>query len=70
MSDYEFRFVREDGRVAFVCATRCYNDLDARVVALRMMKPEFAFAEIWRGMERVDLLGQSSSGDSPTLQLQ
>jgi hypothetical protein len=54
--NYEIRFVRKDRRAALVCATRCYNDLDARVVARRMLTPEFAYAELWHGMEQVDVI--------------
>jgi hypothetical protein len=58
VSEYEFRFVREGGRLALVCVTHCQNDLDARVAAQMMMQPEFETAEIWRGLERITTLSR------------
>ena len=56
MSDYEICFILEDGRRSLVCKRLCNNDLDARVAASGMMRPEFARVEIWRGFDRVDSL--------------
>ena len=56
MSDYEICFILPDGRRSLVCKTLCNNDLDARVAAGGMMRPEFAHVEIWRDFVRVERL--------------
>jgi hypothetical protein len=54
--DYEFRFVGHDGRVAFLCVSRCADNSEARAFAKRMMLPEFASGEIWLGMDCIATL--------------
>jgi hypothetical protein len=47
--DYEIRFLKADGATALVFVTTCVGDGHARETAIRMMKPDFARFEVWRG---------------------
>jgi hypothetical protein len=47
--DYEIRFLKADGTVSLMFVTNCVSDEHARETAVRMMRPEFASFEVWRG---------------------
>jgi hypothetical protein len=47
--DYEIRFLKADGTVSLMFVTNCVDDEHARETAVRMMRPEFARFEVWRG---------------------
>jgi hypothetical protein len=47
VSNYEISYIARNGQRSLVCLTLCNNDLDARVAANAMMRPEFARVEIW-----------------------
>lgn len=47
--DYEIRFLKADGTVSLIFVTNCVSDEHACETAVRMMRPEFASFEIWRG---------------------
>lgn len=47
--DYEIRFLKADGATALVFVTSCVGDGHARETALRMMRPDYASFEVWRG---------------------
>lgn len=47
--DYEIRFLKADGMVSLMFVTNCVSDEHARETAVRMMRPEFARFEVWRG---------------------
>jgi hypothetical protein len=51
--DYEIRFLKADGTVSLLFVTSCISDAHALETARRMMRPQFAAFEVWRGHERV-----------------
>jgi len=52
LADYQICFIGNNGRVALFYLTACNNELDAKVAADKMMRPEFARVEISRGLDR------------------
>jgi hypothetical protein len=52
--DYEIRYLKADGTVSLLLVTVCVDDTHALETAKRMMQPDFAAFEIWRGQTRVD----------------
>ena len=47
--DYEIRFLKADRTVSLLFVTSCISDSHALETAKRMMRPQFAAFEIWRG---------------------
>jgi hypothetical protein len=55
MPDYEIRYLKRDGTTSLVYRpTQCIGDRDARRAV--MPTADFARAEIWRGLERIEIV--------------
>jgi hypothetical protein len=53
--NYQISFMRPNGERSMLCMAVCNSDLDATIVAAKLMRPEFSHVEIWRGSDRVSM---------------
>ena len=56
MADYEIRYLRRDGSAVLFYRPNCVGDRDARRQAIAHTDENFASAEIWKGLEKIETI--------------
>lgn len=63
MTDYEIRYLKQDGSLGMLYAISCTSDNEAQAVATGMFSDRFASYEIWQDMRLVEKDSRQDTND-------